>query len=405
MVSITTIALADTCQKTLPDSVLYPGNPDSVSETKYGFGHGRGGRKHKNRHSGDFCLSQQQTEQLSIGIFYVYTAVLALLTVALEHRSRKICNVHLIVLLLVALAIDSWVIVLPAVSFWVSLPTYNVFDWVMLGRTVILAFAAVIVPIYVQRAYITRDREAKSLRVNGSTIGRVLAKDLTARCSSEGPTVLKKINFTINAGERISVLGCDSNERRALALALLREIPTTGKVYLDGISTHTIAHEALCAHMTFISEEPGTAVGTLREVINPRHLYGDVTLQSTLRSLGIDMNLDFLVDELPGEQKARILLAKAIICRSKLVILDDGNEERTPAIRFAIESRLPQSTLLVLSTRLGTVRGADKVMILDSGRVVEFGPPGNLLRKWSGSFKAMVDASEERSQLYKTFSQ
>ncbi|KAG9088712.1 hypothetical protein FRC06_001908 [Ceratobasidium sp. 370] len=401
MFSIAAISLADSCQHTTPDG---KDDQDLVSETKYGFGHGRGhGRKHKNRRSVDLCLSEQQTEQLLLGVFYVYATVLALLAIALESVFRMLCNSHLVVLLLLTLVVDFWVVVLPAVAFWLPSPSRTPLEWVSWARTTVLAFTAIVIPVYIQRSYTLQQQTTKAPASNRAATGRLVAKNLTARYSPDGPAALSKVSFVINSGQRICVIGNVGSGKRTLALAVLRAIHTHGNIYLDGISTHTIAPEALHAHITFISEQPGITYGSIRETLNPQKLYNDVTLYSTLRSVSLDVELDMLVDDLSEEQRVRVLLAKALSCRSKVVILEEGDDELTNTVRSIIQNRLPHSTLIVLTSQLYFVRDIDNVLVLDSGRAVEFGSPGDLLRKWSGPFKTMVDASEMKDELYRRF--
>ncbi|KAG8701913.1 hypothetical protein FRC08_003821 [Ceratobasidium sp. 394] len=401
MLSIAAISLAEPCQKTTPDGPDGPDGQGLVSEMKYGFGHGRGhGRKHKNRRSVDLCLSEQQAEQLLLGVFYVYATVLALLAVALESVFRMLCNSHLVLLLIIALVVDFWVVILPTVAAWLPSPSRTPLEWVSCARTVVLAFAAIVIPIYIQRSYILQQQTPKPSVSNRTATGRLVAKNLTARYSPNGPAALSRVSFVISPGQRICVIGIVGSGKRTLALALLRAIHTHGTVYLDGISTHTIAPEALHAHITFISEQPGVTFGTVRETLDPQKLNSDAALYSTLRSVGLEVGLDALVDDLSEEQRVRVLLAKAISCRSKVVILEDEDEELTNTVRSTLQNRLPHSTLIVLTSQLYFVRDIEKVLVLEAGKAVEFGSPYDLLRKWSGPFKAMVDASEMKDELY-----
>ncbi|KAG8743395.1 hypothetical protein FRC10_012121 [Ceratobasidium sp. 414] len=371
MFSIAAISLAESCQHTTPDG---KNGQDLVSLMKYGFGHGRGhGRKHKIRRVVDFCLSEQQTEQLSLGVFYIYTTVLALLAVALESVFRMLCNSHLVLLLLLALVIDFCVVVLPAITFWLPAPSHTPLEWVSWARTAVLAFAAIVIPIYIQRSYILRQQTTRPSASNRAATGRLVAKNLTARYSPNGPAALRRVSFAINPGQRICVIG------------------------------NAGTPEALHAHVTFISEQPGITFGTIRETLNPQKLYNDAALDSTLRSVDLEIELDALVDDLSEEQRIRVLLAKAISCRSKVVILEEGDDELTNTVRSIIQNRLPHSTFILLTSQLYLVRDMDKVLVLDAGRAVEFGSPRDLLRKWSGPFKAMVDASEMKRELYSMF--
>jgi ABC-type bacteriocin/lantibiotic exporter with double-glycine peptidase domain len=105
--------------------------------------------------------------------------------------------------------VDLWVVSLPLAPIFPAIPlTGTILDWLSRARITILAFAAILVPIYIQRSY------AEHLApVNRPTIGSLVAKDLTARLSPEGAAVLHKVSFRINAGERIGVVGKVGSER------------------------------------------------------------------------------------------------------------------------------------------------------------------------------------------------
>ncbi|KAG8715860.1 hypothetical protein FRC08_010084 [Ceratobasidium sp. 394] len=310
MLSIAAISLAEPCQRTAPNG---PDSQDLVSEMKCGFGHGHGhGRKHKNRRSVDLCLSEPQTEQLLLGVFYVHATVLALLAVALESIFRMLCNSHLVLLLILALMVDFWVVILPTIATWLSSPSRTPLEWVSWARTAVLAFAAIVIPVYIQRSYILQQQTPKPSVSNRTATGRLVAKNLTARYSPNGPAALSRVSFVRNPGQRTCVVGTVRSGKRTLALTLLRAIHTHGTVYLDGISTHTRAPEALHVHITFISEQPGVTFGTVRETLDPQKANSDVALCSTLRSVSLEVGLDALVDDLSEEQRVRVLLAKAI---------------------------------------------------------------------------------------------
>ena len=135
--------------------------------------------------------------------------------------------------------------------------------------------------------------------------------------------------------------------KSSIALALLRAIKTTGKVYYDGIATDTINLDALRSNITLIPQQPELIHGTLRENLDPFEQHDDTALYDALRAAGL-FSLQSEADEnrltLDGDiasgggdlsvgQRQILALARAIVRQSKLLILDEGTLESGILIR------------------------------------------------------------------------
>ena len=126
---------------------------------------------------------------------------------------------------------------------------------------------------------------------------------VTSPESADSPEVLKDISFELRSGERIGVgaFGCNpfafephaatvgrtGAGKSSVALALLRAIKTTGKVYFDGIATDTINLDALRSNIALIPQQPGLIRGTLRENLDPFGQHDDSTLNDALKVAGL----------------------------------------------------------------------------------------------------------------------
>jgi len=93
-----------------------------------------------------------------------------------------------------------------------------------------------------------------------------------------------------------------------------------------------------------------------------------------------------------------------MVRQSKLLILDEATAsvdyETDAAIQQVISTEFNDVTLIIVAHRLQTIMGADKVLVLDAGKVLEFDSPKALLEKEGGSFKALVDDSGDKERLY-----
>ncbi|KAH8986100.1 hypothetical protein EDB92DRAFT_2116516 [Lactarius akahatsu] len=249
--------------------------------------------------------------------------------------------------------------------------------------------------------------------------GDLRVEKLSARYSLDGPKVLHDISFHIKSGERVGVVGRTGSGKSSLTLSLLRCIFTEGSVYYDDRLTSSINLDALRSNITIIPQIPELLSGSLRENLDPFSQYDDATLNSALHASGLfslqsddedgRLTLDSQIASGGGNlsvgQRQILALARAIVRGSKLLILD----EATSAIDYKTDTIIQTSlrtelkgnvTLITVAHRLQTIIDADKVMVLDAGRIVEFDKPSELLKVENGRFRSLVDESGDRDLLY-----
>ncbi|KAJ7814135.1 P-loop containing nucleoside triphosphate hydrolase protein [Mycena olivaceomarginata] len=213
--------------------------------------------------------------------------------------------------------------------------------------------------------------------------GKLSVERLSAKYSTDGPKVLHDVSFEIQSGERVGVVGRTGSGKSSLTLALLRCIFTDGNVYYDGVPTSSLNLDALRSNITIIPQIPELLTGSLRKNLDLFEQYDDATLNSALRAA-----------------------ARAIVRGSKLLILDEATSaidyKTDTVIQNSLRTELPRdTTLLTVAHRLQTIMDADKIMVLDAGRIVEFDTPKELLKNKHGKLRALVDESGDKHALYK----
>ncbi|KAH8986104.1 hypothetical protein EDB92DRAFT_1818416 [Lactarius akahatsu] len=286
-------------------------------------------------------------------------------------------------------------------------------------------------------SYINAEQEPKSTKQGippayWPASGDLRVEKLSARYSLDGPTVLHDISFHIKSGERVGVVGRTGSGKvsilslivywsgllntlqSSLTLSLLRCIFTEGSVYYDGKLTSSINLDALRSNITIIPQVPELLSGSLRENIDPFSQYDDATLNSALRASGLfslqsddedgRLTLDSQISSGGGNlsvgQRQILALARAIVRGSKLLILDEDYKTDT-IIQASLRNELKEDvTLITVAHRLQTIIDADKVMVLDAGRIVEFDKPSELLKMENGRFRSLVDESGDKDLLY-----
>ncbi|GJE85927.1 multidrug resistance-associated ABC transporter [Phanerochaete sordida] len=251
------------------------------------------------------------------------------------------------------------------------------------------------------------------------TTGELVVNNLAAKYSVDGPKVLKDVSFHIKSGERVGIVGRTGSGKSSLTLALLRCILTEGEVLYDGIATDKINLDILRSNITIIPQAPELLSGTLRQNLDPFDQHDDAVLNDALRAAGLfslqdetdegritlDSQISSGGSNLSVGQRQILVLARAIVRQSKLLILDEATSaidyETDTVIQASLRQRLDKDvTLLTVAHRLQTIMDADKIMVLDAGRIVEFGKPSELLKIEGGMLKALVDESGEKAHLY-----
>ncbi|KAF8908922.1 P-loop containing nucleoside triphosphate hydrolase protein [Gymnopilus junonius] len=270
------------------------------------------------------------------------------------------------------------------------------------------------------QGYIDIDHEPKATESGQPpsawpTSGDLRVENLSARYS-EGSTQLV---IPYRPGQRVGIVGRTGSGKSSLTLALLRCILTEGTVYYDGIATNTINLDALRSNITIIPQTPELLSGTLRQNLDPFDQNDDATLNDSLRAAGL-----FSLQEDAGEtrltldskiaggggnlsvgQRQILALARAMVRGSKLLILDEATsaiDYKTDAvIQRTLRSQLSDDvTVLTVAHRLQTIMDADKIMVLENGRIVEFDSPRILVKKENGIFRGLVDGSGDKELLY-----
>ena len=249
------------------------------------------------------------------------------------------------------------------------------------------------------------------------TSGEIELKGLSAKYSDDGPTVLDQLAVTIQSGEKVGIVGRTGSGKSTLALALLRMIPTSGSVKIDGVRTDQINLHALRSAVTIIPQDPILLSGSLRFNLDPFGDHDDVTLNDALNASGLGtvrgaggsgsatpvrLTLDSPIAAAGGNlsqgQRQLVALARALVRGTKVMILDEATAsvdfETDALIQTSIRNLPSHTTVLTVAHRLETVMDYDKIMVLGQGKLLEFDSPKNLKEKEGSYFAKLVSAME-----------
>lgn len=208
--------------------------------------------------------------------------------------------------------------------------------------------------------------------------------------------VLHDISLRIAPGEVVALVGPSGAGKTTLANLVLRLYdPTEGRVLLDGHDVRHVTIESLRAHMALVPQETILFATTVRENIRYGRLDAtDAEVEAAAKAahahdfiMALPQGFETPVGErgvkLSGGQRQRIALARAILRNPRILILDEAtsslDSESETAIQEALAQFLPGRTTILIAHRLSTVRIADRILVLDEGRIVEEGDHATLL--------------------------
>ncbi len=247
--------------------------------------------------------------------------------------------------------------------------------------------------------------------------GMVHVNGLTAGYHAESSPALKDLTFSIRPGERVGVVGRTGAGKSSLALAFARLIQLhVGRIIIDGIDISTIKLDVLRRRLLIIPQDPHLFAGSLRTMLDPDGSRDDDELLASLSRIkpaasdanteAVFADLSFQIEDggsnVSQGQRQILYLARALLARKKIVIMDEATSavdmDTDAAIQTAIRDGLPGTTIIVVAHRLATVADFDKVLVLEGGRVSEFGCPKELYEK-QGEFWKLVNHSSDKEAL------
>ena len=220
--------------------------------------------------------------------------------------------------------------------------------------------------------------------------GEYSFKNVTFSYRDSDQPVLNGFNLEVKAGETIALVGeSGSGKTTALNLVIGFITPTDGRLLIDG---HDVNDLNLRSYRRFISVVPQTPIlftGTVRENIvygldhvtdeEVEHAVEAANLKSVIAKLpkGLDTMIEEHGANLSGGQRQRISIARAIIRNPQVIILDEATSAldtiSEKEIQDALDRLIQGRTTFIVAHRLSTVRGADRIVVLDKGKIREEG--------------------------------
>lgn len=228
--------------------------------------------------------------------------------------------------------------------------------------------------------------------------------------------VLKNVSFTADAGKTVAIVGATGAGKTTLISLLERFYdPTSGRVLLDGVDLKDLKTSDLRNNLSIVPQDVFLFNGTIYENIlygkegaTEEEVYAAARIACAdefIRSFpdGYETKIGERGTRLSGGQKQRIAIARAVLRKTPVLILDEATsavDNKTEAeIQKAIDNLIGTHTVIVIAHRLSTVRKADTILVLNDGEIVERGAHNELLNKGGvyADMNKIVDVSVSES--------
>ena len=219
--------------------------------------------------------------------------------------------------------------------------------------------------------------------------------------------VLENIDLEIRAGEVVALVGRTGSGKTTMADLLLRfHEPTEGAILLDGVDVRKIQRRSLHELIAIVTQEPFLFEGSILD--NIRYGRRDLTLKEVVDAAraanahefiealpeGYETNVGEFGSQLSGGQRQRVTIARAILRDPQILIFDeatsslDAKAER--AVQAAIQNLMQGRTVLLIAHRPSTVKSADRIAILQDGRIAMVGTHDELMAR-GGLYRELVE--------------
>jgi len=245
-------------------------------------------------------------------------------------------------------------------------------------------------------------------RLDSPLRGEIVFDQVSLVYAGRDQKAIDNLSLKIHPQETVAFVGRSGSGKTSLINLLPRLYePSSGQIYLDGIDAKSIERKSLRSQISIVSQEVLLFNDTIRENV----LYGrrDAT-ESEIYSALEAANLRAFVESLPdaletmvgdrgirvsGGQRQRIAIARAVLKNAPILIMDEATSaldtESESAIRDAIEKLRVGRTTLIVAHRLSTIEHADRIVVMDSGRIMQVGSHAALL-ECSGIYRELYSA-------------
>jgi len=307
-----------------------------------------------------------------------------------------------------------------------SMQVGDMMAFIQYAMQIIMAFLMIsIMFIFVPRAAVSADRIAEVLTTDPSVVdpkspkafdqtrkGYVEFRNVSFRYNDAEEDALSDITFTAKPGETTAIIGSTGSGKSTITSLLLRFYDATkGRVLVDGTDVRDVSQKDLRDKIGYVPQKGVLLSGTIAS--NLRYGRRDAPDEDVRTAALVAQAMDF-IDEKPdgfnseiaqgganvsGGQKQRLSIARALVKKPEIFVFDDSfsalDFRTDAALRKALKEHTGDSTIIVIAQRVNTIMSADRIIVLEKGRIVGMGTHRELLKNCSEYYEI---ASSQLSQ-------
>ncbi|WDF35555.1 NHLP bacteriocin export ABC transporter permease/ATPase subunit [Streptomyces sp. T12] len=237
----------------------------------------------------------------------------------------------------------------------------------------------------------------------GPLTGAIEARRLSFRYSDDGPLILDDVSFDVRPGEFVAIVGPSGCGKSTLLRLLIGfDKPVSGSVLYDGQDLSALDQSAVRRQCGVVLQHAQPFTGSILDVICGTEPYTPEEAMAAAEMAGLaedikrmPMGLHTIVSgsgAISGGQRQRLMIAQALIRRPRILFFDEATSALdNETQRTVIEStKALNATRIVIAHRLSTVLDADRVIVMEDGKVAQQGPPAQLLADTNGRLHELV---------------